>query len=135
MPRFRLKALPPPPEKQEQEALFQWRNAMQHRIPELAWLFAIPNGLWLPDVYAKTALKQGLTAGIADVALLVPRGGYHGLLIELKRRDATPSRVTADQKRFLAFQSAQGYRAEWCKGWEAASKLIIEYLENRLCRD
>ena len=132
---FRLKAPPPPPEKQEQAALFQWRNVMQRQMPELQWLFAIPNGLWLPDAYAKTALKHGLTPGIADVALLVPRSGYHGLLIELKRRDATPCCVNANQKSFLTFHADQGYRAEWCKGWEAAKQLIVDYLEGRVCRD
>jgi hypothetical protein len=125
---FRLKAPPPPLEKTEQAALFQWRDVMKRQIPELAWLFAIPNGLWLPDAYARTAVKQGLTPGVSDVALLVPRSGYHGLLIELKRQNATPCCVNANQKTFLAFQAKQGYRAEWCKGWEAAKNLIIDYL-------
>lgn len=135
MPRaFRLKAPPPALEKDEQAALFGWRDAAKRKTPELRWLFAIPNGLWLPDAYAKTALQQGLTPGVSDVALLVPRGGYHGLLIELKRRDATPCRVTAAQKEFLDFHKAQGYRAEWCRGWEAAKHLILDYLEARPCR-
>lgn len=119
-----------PLEKQEQAALFQWRDAMKARIPELRWLFAVPNGLWLPDSYARTALRQGLTPGVSDVALLVPRGGYHGLLIELKRRDATPCCVTTLQREFLEFEAAQGYRAEWCKGWEAAREVIMGYLES-----
>lgn len=131
MAQFRLKSSPPPLEKAEQAALFQWRDAMKARVPELQWLFAIPNGLWLPDSYARSAVKQGLTAGISDVALLVARNGFHGLLIELKRRDATPCCVTPHQKRFLAFQTEQGYRAEWCKGWESARDVIMTYLENR----
>lgn len=101
---------------------------MRHRIPELRWLFAIPNGLWLPDAYARTAIKQGLTPGVSDVALLVPRGNYHGLLIELKRRDATQCCVSVNQKEFLSHHSSIGYKAEWCKGWVAAKDLIIDYL-------
>ena len=131
--RFRLKASPPPPEKDEQASLFAWRDITKSRVPELRWLFAVPNGLWLPDAYARTALKQGLTPGVSDVALLVPRGEYHGLLIELKRRDATPSCVNANQKEFLDFQSAQGYLATWCKGWESARDTILSYLEGAKC--
>ena len=58
----------------------------------------------------------------------------HGLLIELKRRDATPCRLSANQKGFIEFQRAQGYRAEWCKGWDAARNLVINYLEGKLCQ-
>ena len=65
--------------------------------------------------------------------MLVPRGGYHGLLIELKRRDATPCRLSANQEGFIEFQRAQGYRAEWCKGWDAARNLVINYLDGKLC--
>ena len=129
MPRFRLKAPPSPPEKLEQAALFQWRDAMKARIPELRWLHAVPNGLWLPDSYARTALKQGLTAGVADVSWPLARGGYHGLYIEMKRRDATHCCVTALQREFLEFVAAQGYRAEWCNGWEAARDVILGYWE------
>ena len=125
---FRLKSPQPALEKYEQAALFRWRDCLKRKFPELQWLFAIPNGLWLPDSYAQTALKQGLTPGVADVALLVPRGGYHGLLIELKRRDATPCCVTQNQKDFLAFQGDNGYLAKWCKGWVAARDLIVYYL-------
>ena len=128
---FRLKAPPPPLEKSEQAALFRWRDMAKKNRPELQWLFAIPNGVWLPDAYAKTALQQGLTAGVCDVALLVPRGNYHGLLIELKRRNATPCCVSQPQKDFLDFHAANGYYATWCKGWEAAKNLIVEYLEVR----
>lgn len=132
---FRLKAPPPPLERDEQAALFSWRDIAKKKRPELQWLFAIPNGVWLPDAYAKTALRQGLTAGVCDVALLVPRGNYHGLLIELKRRNATPCCVEASQKDFLGFHSAHGYYATWCKGWVAAKTIIEMYLECQLCRD
>lgn len=136
MPRpFRLKAPPPPLEKDEQAALFRWRESFKRVMPELQWLFAIPNGLWLPDSYARTAVRQGLTPGVSDVALLVPRCGYHGLLIEIKRQDATPCCVSANQSAFLKFQAEQGYRAVWRKGWEAARDEIVDYLEGRLCRD
>lgn len=126
--RFRLKAAPPPLEKAEQAALFAWRDVAAKRIPELRWLFAIPNGLWLPDSYARTALRQGLTPGVSDVALLVPRCQYHGLLIELKRRNATPCCVSDKQRDFLDYHAAHGYCAEWCKGWEEAKELILNYL-------
>ncbi|MBK8897391.1 MAG: hypothetical protein IPN66_09370 [Candidatus Competibacteraceae bacterium] len=90
----------------------------------MQWLFAIPNGLLASRrLHARTALEQGLTPvgrGFVGAAR-----GYHGLLIELKRRDATPCRLSANQKGFIEFQRAQGYRAEWCKGWDAARNLVL----------
>jgi len=118
-----------PTEKSEQEALFEWAHFQANKYPGLEWLFAIPNGLWLPKKLAVKAVKQGLKKGVSDLFLPVPKAHYHGLFIEMKRRDATKSCVRPEQKEFIKFAEGQGYKAIWCRGWEMAREIITNYLE------
>jgi len=65
-------------------------------------------------------------AGVPDLCLPVARGGFHGLYIELKRQKG--SKTSDDQKAWLSNLEKQGYFVALCKGWEAAAKVITEYL-------
>ena len=116
-----------PTEAQEQTALFQWAAMMNGRIPELACLFAIPNGGSRHPIEARHLKEQGVKAGIPDTFLSVARGPYHGLYIEMKRRAG--GRVSVEQKKMLLALQAQGYKAEVCRGWEEARDTICEYLK------
>ena len=87
-----------PTEAEEQKALFRWARdpLMLRQYPALRLLIAIPNGGWFKnEAYAKSMLGMGLTPGVSDVFLPVPRikhqcerslTYYHGCWIELKRR-------------------------------------------------
>lgn len=123
-----------PLEEADQIAIFQWRRLMVPKYPELRWLHASLNGVPLSPGLAAKMRALGMTAGIADVFLPVARGGYSGLYIELKRAKGVLSDLSSAQKEFVEFVSAQGFRAEWCKGWEAAVRLITDYLEARPCQ-
>lgn len=120
-----------PLEEADQIAIFQWRRLMVPKYPELRWLHASLNGVPLSPGLAAKMRALGMTAGIADVFLPVAKGGYSGLYIELKRAKGVASDLSDDQREFLGFVAGQGYRAEWCKGWEAAKNLIVEYLETK----
>jgi len=67
----------------------------------------------------------GARAGVADVVLLVPRGAYHGLLIELK---VPPRRPTDSQCKFLESARREGYAACWCDSINTVMRLIDAYL-------
>lgn len=67
----------------------------------------------------------GARSGVADVVMLVPRGCYHGLVIELK---VPPRRPTDSQCQFLESARAQGYAACWCDSISTVMKLIDVYL-------
>ena len=67
----------------------------------------------------------GARAGVADVVILVLRGAYHGLLIELK---VPPRRPTDSQTTFLEAARAQGYAACWSDSINTVLKLIDVYL-------
>lgn len=118
-----------PLEEAEQIALFQWRDVAVQAIPELRWLHSSLNGVPLSPGLALKMRRMGMTRGVVDVFLPIVRGGYAGLYIEMKRRNGVPSHLSASQKEFIAFAREQGYRAEWCKGWEPARDLILNYLE------
>ena len=67
-----------------------------------------------------------MKSGVPDLCLPVPRGAYHGLYIEMKRLRGNTT--TEDQDDWLEFLTRQGYLAVVCRGWEAASKIILGYL-------
>lgn len=49
-------------------------------------LFSIPNGYYKSRITAIKAKAEGLTAGVADLCLAIPRGGYGALYIEMKQK-------------------------------------------------
>lgn len=62
-----------------------------------------------------------------DLCLPVPHGGFHGLYVEMKRLRGNTT--TKDQDDWLDFLKEQGYFTAVCKGWEAAAKVILEYIK------
>lgn len=116
-------------ESQEQQALFEWAAYQAGKWPELRWMYHIPNeGLRNPRTGARLK-KEGLKPGVPDICLPVPRGGYHGLFIELK---AGKNKPTETQIEWLQELVRQGYAAGWCTGWEQAAEMIKRYMEGKL---
>ena len=77
--------LPPPTEDQEQIALINWARMQEKKYPELRLLFHIPNGGSRGKAEAGRFRAMGVRAGVPDLCLPVPRGGKHGLFVEMKR--------------------------------------------------
>lgn len=119
--------IPTPREGEEQATLFNWAAMQTYHYPELKLMFHIPNGGKRSKTEAARFQKEGVKAGVPDIFLPVARGGYHGLFIELKR--LSNSRVTTAQNEWTAELREQGYAAEVCKGWIAASALIEKYIK------
>lgn len=114
-----------PLEDQEQAWLIQW--AKRHGPAEAKRLFAIPNGGHRSHSQGALLKLTGVQKGVPDLFLPVPRGGYHGLWIEMKSTDPK-SRPSKEQKDWLAFLDGQGYRTVVAKGFEAARDAILDYL-------
>jgi len=76
--------LPEQKESDHQIALFQWVSYQLKRYPELELLYHIPNGGYRYKTTARRLKAEGVKAGVPDICLPVPRGGYHGLYIEMK---------------------------------------------------
>ena len=113
-------------EHQEQVTLFAWARLVESRYPELALLFAVPNGGARNVVTGQRLKQEGVKRGVPDVWLPVARGGYHGLVIELKAGRGQPS---AEQKAWLKALAAQGWLARVCVGCESARELLVQYLD------
>ena len=112
-------------EDADQSTVFDW--AGYHR--ELRWLHAIPNGGSRKPLEAVRLKRQGVKAGVSDMFLPVPRNGFHGLYIEMKRdKRHGPSRVSPDQKEFHTDMLANGYACEVCYGAEEAINTIKQYM-------
>ena len=110
----------------EQVNLFRWAHYAKATAPELALLYAIPNGGARHPAVAAKLRAEGVKPGVPDLHLPVPRGTFHGLYIELKR--VSGSRPTKEQREWLEKLETQGYRAVWCRGWHHAKDVIEEYL-------
>lgn len=126
-------------EHEEQAGIFQWAEAKSRECPELAWLFAVPNGTFYGNemttirgkpvprrlLQAQRMRREGLKTGVPDMILPIPRKPYHALFIELKVK---PNKPSEEQMAWLNFLNAQNYRAEWCYGQDRAKEIICEYL-------
>ena len=60
-------------------------------------LFAVPNGGARSKRTAGKLKAEGVVAGVSDLILLVRRGGYGGLLIEMKREKGRQSESQKDR--------------------------------------
>ena len=113
-------------EHSEQVALFRWAQFALGRYPELQLLHAIPNGGHRHIVVAARMKAEGVKAGVPDICLPVPRGGFFGLYIEMKTRTG---KLSPDQGWWLAALQGMGYRAAMCRSFDEARQLIEEYLK------
>lgn len=119
-------------ERQEQIAVMDWFEKTYPKYYEC--LFSIPNGSQLAGNKAQrarqmNALKaEGLKPGVSDLFLMVARGGYHGLFIEMKDKGKTKCSVSDTQWEHIRAAREQGYMAEWCAGFDKAKDLITEYM-------
>ena len=115
-----------PTESEEQIALFDWRDWSIGKFPELGMMFAIHNGLPVQKSVAKKAVRLGTVKGVPDVFLPVPRKGFHGLWIELKRQKGGV--VSDEQSKYHEQLRLHGYQVDVCHGSGEAVKVITSYL-------
>ncbi len=118
-------------EHAHQAALFCWAGQKTDIWPELAWMYAIPNGGMRDRVTAARLKAEGLKSGISDVCLPTAKRGYHGLYLEMKKPGSAgkaAGKESKEQKEFGAFVQSGGYYYACCHDWETAAKLIAWYL-------
>jgi hypothetical protein len=120
-----------PTESSEQIAVFEWARLMENQYPELKGLAHIPNGGARDKITGARLKREGVKPGFPDIVLLVARGQYHGLAVEMKRQQG--GSLSQNQKTWLNRLNAQGYKAVACKGATETIKIITEYLNLDLC--
>lgn len=116
------------PEQQSQEALFAWAKnpATLAKYPALDLLSSSLNGVRLTIMQAVFAKRGGMLKGEWDVRLPVARGGYIGLIIEMK---AGKNTLTPEQKYYEMRMKAEGHYTAVCYDWLSAKAVIEGYLE------
>jgi len=102
-------------------------EGLVYAYPELAGLFAIPNG-GDRDVRVGVRLKaEGVKRGVPDFCLPVPKGGYHALYIEVK---AEGGKASAEQIEWQEWLQAQGNKAVIATGQKEVLDVLIAYCES-----
>lgn len=116
-----------PLETEEQQNLFKW--AESSGIPELEFLFAIPNGGFRNKATAGRLKAEGVKPGVPDICLPIARGRYCSLYIEMKR--ISGGAVSLEQKAWINRLNDLGHYAVVAKGWIQAKGTIDKYLKLR----
>lgn len=112
-------------ERAMQKAVVQYIDKTHPEVGSLC--FHVPLELLRRDDKSAAIFHSiGARAGVADIVMLVARGAYHGLAIELK---APKRRPTESQCNFLEAARAQGYAACWSDSLNTVLKLIDVYLK------
>ena len=114
-------------EWEEQVQLFNWAESMCLIFPELQLMYHVPNEGKRSRITGSILRAMGLRKGVPDIVLPVPRGGYHGLYVELKRKEG--GKASKEQLWWLEQLDKQGYAVTICRGWVQASQNIIAYLK------
>lgn len=120
------------PEFDEQCALIQWCRIPANiaRYPGLDLISASLNGVKLSKAQAGKAKAAGMLAGEHDLRIPVPRGGFVGLIVEMK---AGKGRPTPAQLWYGERMEAEGHCVRYAWSWLDARAVIIAYLCGLLC--
>jgi hypothetical protein len=113
-------------ESQLQAALFLWASWHIGKWPDLALMFAIPNGGARDTVTGAMLKREGVKKGVPDIFLPVARGPYHGMFIEMKA--GKRGKVSANQEYYLNRLAWNGYRAIVCRDTESAIRAVTNYM-------
>lgn len=114
-----------PLETYEQQKLITWVDTFH--MDKSQYLFAIPNGGSRHPAEAVRLKAEGVRPGVLDLFFYQPRGGYHGLFIEMKRRRGSTSVVSGGQRGFIDRARKQGYFCAVCWGFDEARAALETY--------
>ena len=95
------------------------------RIPEKL-LFAVPNGGSRNKLEAINLKRQGVKSGVADVLLLIPKGGFASLCLEFKTKTGKQS---DEQKEFQKQAEKCGSKYVIVRSVKEAIEKVREYLK------
>lgn len=112
-----------PTEKEDAKKLIQWAYT-QPILKDV--ILHIPNEGQRHPWQGRELNLIGMRAGVSDFFIPVPRGGYHGLWVELKRQ--ARSTVSDLQQAWLDKMLALDYAAHVAYGFDDAKKIISNYL-------
>lgn len=117
------KAKPRHIESHLQRNCFTWFRLQYPRLRLL--LFAVPNGGFRNKREAGIMKAEGVTAGVADVILLKPSGGYASLCVEFKTEEGTQR---ATQKEWQKAAEGAGNKYIIVRSFDDFKEEVEKYL-------
>lgn len=121
-------------EHAQQTALFMWAALKETKAvyPELANMFAIPNGGQRTQSNAANLKAEGVRSGVPDVFLAAARHGWFGLFIEMKKPPQPgkkPGVISDAQEKWSQRLRNAGYGVAFCDSFAQARAVVMEYLD------
>lgn len=116
----------------EQLAVQCWCALNFNKYPELRWLHHSPNGGFRNKREAGKLKAMGVKRGFPDLILLVKRGPYSGLGIELKIPELKTKKnggASDEQLLWGKHLLLNGFGFKVCHGWIDARDTLVSYLE------
>ena len=108
-----------------QQSCVRW---FRLQFPDIALLlFAVPNGGARNKREAGILKGEGVTAGVADVILLKPSGGFASLCVEFKTEDKG-SNQRDTQKRWQEVAETAGNKYVICRSFDDFYREVRSYL-------
>ena len=104
-------------ESRIQSTCVRWHRLQYPHIT----IFAIPNGGRRGKLEASIMKGEGVLAGVADVFIMRPRNGQHGIFIEFK---TDKGRQTPEQKAFEEQCERLGYEYHVVRSFDTFRTLI-----------
>lgn len=114
-------------EENEQEKVIQWSENKASVWPQLKLLYHVPNGGSRNRVEAAKLKRMGVKAGVPDLVLPIPMGGYAGLYIEMKVGSNKP---TKRQQEWIECLKMYGHRVQTCYCANEAIETIENYMKS-----
>ena len=112
-------------ESRLQQACVKWFRLQYPQHARL--LFAVPNGGARSRLTGAVLKAEGVVAGVADLILFAPSGGYHALCIEMKTETGRQSK---EQKEWQEAVESQGYQYSLCRSFDEFYELIENYIKS-----
>lgn len=95
-------------------------------------IFHVPNEGIRESWYTKALINIGLTPGVLDYFYIKANQKWHGLIIDMKRRDLRGKETDPKQDAFIENAKKNGYYASYAYGFDDAVKIYTDYVNNRL---
>lgn len=115
-----------PKEHDEQVAVVRYARERYGHVTGFL-IFAVPNGGSRHIAEARRLTCEGVTKGVPDLCIPLPRGLYHGLFIEMKRRKGGV--VSPEQREICGLLERNGYMVRVCKGSDEAIAVLDQYMQ------
>lgn len=108
-------------EKLIHKAVMQWVRLHKDIAP---YIFHIPNEGKRDKHYGLLLKRMGMKSGVFDIFIMMPRHGYGGAWIELKRENG---KMTSAQKQFELEAQSQNFFTAMCPSIDSAIEMIDWY--------